>query len=328
MSEVFRVIKNKGYTVMSNKHLFDKRISAKATTYLSIMLALPPEWDYTISGLARLKTDGLTSVRTAIKELEKFGYISRKRARNELGQVKGTEYLVYEDPNQNPEYDSIPDNSEETQEPKSENLTQAEKYVNTPSEPKCDFPTQGKPTLEKPTLENRTQLNTNILNTKYINNNLSNQDINNNIYNSKPHFYKKVDKIDYQKTIDSIATQISASKLYKNYSHEEVDELIEIIAGVYLTQAASITVQNIMLDTDIVRNRLKMLEAKHIVYVLDCVSKTKTKIIKCKSYLLTALYNAPMSQHSQSEKNTSYDLDEFEQFAMNFNPLQQKQNGR
>ncbi len=47
MSTVFRVGKNANYTVISNCHLKDRRLSYKAKELLSEMLSLPPDWDYT-----------------------------------------------------------------------------------------------------------------------------------------------------------------------------------------------------------------------------------------------------------------------------------------
>ena len=47
---VFRVEKNKGYTVMSNHHLRNKALSLKAKGLLSQMLSLPENWDYTLKG--------------------------------------------------------------------------------------------------------------------------------------------------------------------------------------------------------------------------------------------------------------------------------------
>ena len=43
---VFRVERNKGYTVMSNHHLRNKDLSLKAKGLLSQMLSLPEDWDY------------------------------------------------------------------------------------------------------------------------------------------------------------------------------------------------------------------------------------------------------------------------------------------
>ena len=43
---VFRVERNKGYTVMSNYHLRDRNLSLKSKGLLSQMLSLPEDWDY------------------------------------------------------------------------------------------------------------------------------------------------------------------------------------------------------------------------------------------------------------------------------------------
>lgn len=49
---VFRVNKNKNYTVMSNVHLRDKALPLKAKGLLSLMLSLPEDWDYSMRGLS------------------------------------------------------------------------------------------------------------------------------------------------------------------------------------------------------------------------------------------------------------------------------------
>lgn len=72
---VIRVIKNKDYTVMSNAHLRDKRLSLKAVGLLSIVLSLPDGWHYTVNGLVGAVKDGKDSVESAIKELKNNGYL-------------------------------------------------------------------------------------------------------------------------------------------------------------------------------------------------------------------------------------------------------------
>ena len=95
---VFRVEKTKDYTVMSNYHLRDKSISLKAKGLLSQMLSLPPEWDYTLQGLAYINKEGINSVREGVKELENAGYIKRRRTRDAKGLFVGTEYVIREQP--------------------------------------------------------------------------------------------------------------------------------------------------------------------------------------------------------------------------------------
>ena len=85
MTQVFRVERNKNFTVMSNHHFKNKDLSLKAKGLLSLMLSLPEDWNYNIQGLASLSRDGIDSVRSAIKELEHYGYVERNIIRNESG---------------------------------------------------------------------------------------------------------------------------------------------------------------------------------------------------------------------------------------------------
>ena len=79
---VFRVEKNKGYTVMSNHHLRNKELSLKAKGLLSQMLSLPEDWDYTLAGLSLINRESIDAIRTAVWELEKAGYITRRQGRD------------------------------------------------------------------------------------------------------------------------------------------------------------------------------------------------------------------------------------------------------
>ena len=135
---VFRVERNKGYTVMSNHHLRNKELSLKAKGLLSQMLSLPEDWDYTLKGLSLINREKIDAIREAIRELERAGYIVRSRERDEKGRLRGADYVIFEQPQ--PPTPDLP----------------------TLENPTLDNPTQEKPTLEKPTLENPTQLNKDI----------------------------------------------------------------------------------------------------------------------------------------------------------------------
>ena len=93
-----RVHKTNNFTVMSNHHFKEKKMSLKAKGLLSLMLSLPDDWDYSVSGLATLSKDGKDSVMSALGELEKFGYLNRQRLVNDKGQFAGIEYNIYEEP--------------------------------------------------------------------------------------------------------------------------------------------------------------------------------------------------------------------------------------
>ena len=110
---VFRVSKNRDFTVIANSVFKDRRLSAKAKGILVEMLSLPENWDYTLKGLTTLFTDGIDSIRQGIKELEENGYIVRERKRDARGRLGGMEYVIYETPEKGVEntVENIVDNS-------------------------------------------------------------------------------------------------------------------------------------------------------------------------------------------------------------------------
>lgn len=72
---VFRVNKTKDYTVMSNHHLRDNALSLKAKGLLSMMLALPDDWDYSVNGLVAICKEDVRAVKSALAELKEHGYL-------------------------------------------------------------------------------------------------------------------------------------------------------------------------------------------------------------------------------------------------------------
>lgn len=135
---VVRAEKNSNYTVVDNFYLRDKRLSLKTKGLFTIMLSLPDDWDYSINGLAAFLKDGRDSVAKALSELERFGYLKRRRAMDEKGHFAGYKYDIFELPQTDTPY---------TENPCTEN-------------PNTDNPITGKPYTENPT-----QLNTYIQNT-------------------------------------------------------------------------------------------------------------------------------------------------------------------
>lgn len=92
---VFRVEKNKNYTVMANYHLRDKELSFKAKGLLSHMLSLPEDWDYSLNELANVSKEGIKAIKNIVSELKNQGYLEINKIRN--GQYQ-YEYLTREMP--------------------------------------------------------------------------------------------------------------------------------------------------------------------------------------------------------------------------------------
>lgn len=151
---VFRVEKTKNYTVMSNYHFKDKKISWKAKGLLSTMLSLPEDWDYSIKGLEAMSTDGNKAVRSGLKELEENGYLTRTAIRDDKGIIRDWDYTIYENPLENPNWSK---EFAEVLNPDVQNAHVEKEHV------------------ENAHVEKDIQLNTNTLNTNSINN-FSNKD--------------------------------------------------------------------------------------------------------------------------------------------------------
>ena len=83
--------------MMSNYHLRDMNLSLKASGLLSLVLSLPADWKYSVSGLTAIVKEGKSAVMSALKELEENGYLSRMEYR-ENGRFQGVEYIFLEYP--------------------------------------------------------------------------------------------------------------------------------------------------------------------------------------------------------------------------------------
>lgn len=91
------------YTCISND-VFRSDLSLKARGMLCTMLSLPNDWEFSENGLQAILKDGQTSIRSAIKELESAGFLSRTRERDENGRMGKCVWIVsdyprFENPN-------------------------------------------------------------------------------------------------------------------------------------------------------------------------------------------------------------------------------------
>lgn len=99
---VIRVEKTKNYTVMSNYHFKERTMSLKAKGLLSLMLSLPDNWDYSIAGLVAICKENETAIKSALKELQQFGYVKVDKIMPDKTDSGRIEYIynIYEKPKQ------------------------------------------------------------------------------------------------------------------------------------------------------------------------------------------------------------------------------------
>jgi len=288
---VFRVEKTKDFTIMSNHHLRNVSLSLKAKGLISLMLSLPEDWDYTTKGLARICKDGVDSICATLKELEKHGYLTRQRIRNENGRLGDIEYIIHEQPvgEKTGEGISLP--------PKLENPEQ----VN---------PKQAKPDLEKPDPEKLAQLNTQESKTEKSNTHIS------SIHQSIPTAPEEPPaRDDWMDRIDMIFAyrhlikeNIEYDCLMEQYGAERMDEVLELILETVLSKRPYIRIAGDELPHEVVKSRLLKVRSSHLQYVFNCLDQNTTKVYNIKSYLLTALFNAPVTMGSFYRAEVNHDM--------------------
>ena len=300
---VFRVERNRGYTVMSNHHLRNKELSLKAKGLLSQMLSLPEDWDYTLAGLSQINREKIDAIREAIKELERAGYIVRSRERDEKGRLRGADYVIYEQPHTEP----TPD-------------------LPTLENPTLDNPMQEKPMLEKPTLENPMQLNKDIQKTdlpkkeKIITDPQSTDSIPILSPNPSPcgeaatpperkrkeaepqtafEIYREIikDNIDYDILMQDM-----------KFDGDRLDEIVDLMLETVCTRRKTIRVAGDDYPAELVKAKFMKLDGEHIRFVLDCMRENTTKIRNIKQYLKAALFNAPSTIGNYYTSLVSHDM--------------------
>jgi len=80
--------------VIPIKTLQNRDISLEARGLLAFILSLAPKWNLSVSLLMDMTGEGYDVIRASVQELEKYGYIVRKR-RNKEGKIISTEWEVY-----------------------------------------------------------------------------------------------------------------------------------------------------------------------------------------------------------------------------------------
>ena len=90
---------------------------------------------------------------------------------------------------------------------------------------------------------------------------------------------------------------------------EDVDELVELMVEVMLLpDHGTVRIAGVEKPVAIVKNRFMKLNHEHIEYILTCLQSNTTKVGNIKAYLLTTLYNAPMTISNYYTAEVNHDL--------------------
>ena len=294
---VFRVEKNRGYTVMSNHHLRNKVLSLKAKGLLSQMLSLPEDWDYTLKGLSLINRESIDAIRTAVWELEKAGYIRREQGRDAKGKMADMVYTIYEQPL--------------LDKPLLEN-------------PVLENPTSDNPTSENPVSGNPTQLNKDIQRTdlpskeRIITDGRSTDSIPFPSLTPPP-AEAAATPPERKGTGKDEAVQIYREIILENIEYdyliqdrsidrEQLDEIVDLMLETVCTSRKTIRVAGDDYPAELVKSKFMKLGGEHIRFVMDCLRENTTRVRNIKQYLRAMLFNAPSTINNYYTALVAHDM--------------------
>ena len=270
---VFRIERTRDYTVMSNHHLRNGKLSLKAKGLLSMMLSLPEDWNYTTRGLAAICKEGVDAIGGALRELEAAGYIVRHQLRDKQGRISDTEYVIYEQP-----------------QPKNPDTPQ----------PDTASPDTGNPDMDKPDTEKPAELNIEKSNTqKSITDGLSSTDSIpfRETAAARPPKRKGRDAMsvtEIENYRELILENIEYDYLCREFAtyREDLDEIVELMVETVCARRKTTRIAGSDFPHEVVRSRFLKLDSEHIRFVMDSLQKNTTEVRNMKQYLLTVLFNA------------------------------------
>lgn len=271
---------------MANHHLRNRELSLKAKGLLSLMLSLPEDWDYTTKGLSCICKDGVDSICATIKELEKAGYVKRRRLRDAQGRLSDLEYTILEKPAPLP---SPPES------PQRENPVVVKPDV---VEPDVDNPELGKPHTENPA-----QLSIQEVNKQES---ITGQSNTHSFFPAGAPAEGQKDALDER---EKIKHQIEYDWLREQFRAEPIDELVEIMLEVAMNRSPTIRIgRDAGYPTSYVQERFSKITAMHIERVMEGIADNRTQVRNTRAYLLASLFNSVSTLDNQCTMQYNYNL--------------------
>ena len=114
--------------------------------------------------------------------------------------------------------------------------------------------------------------------------------------------------VNYYAYQDLIKENIDYSALCMAHSAEDVDGIVALMTDTVCSSRRKIVIGGEFMPAAVVRSRLLSLDFSHIEYVLGCMSRTTKKINNIKQYLLTTLFNAPVTIGHYYTAEANYDM--------------------
>ena len=89
---------------------------------------------------------------------------------------------------------------------------------------------------------------------------------------------------------------------------DTIYQIVDLLVDTCSTKRKMLRIAGDDKPTEVVRSRLKKLNADHIRFVLGCLAENTAPVRNMKQYLLAMLYNAPTTMNLYYQNKTNHDF--------------------
>jgi len=246
----------------------DLDIPFEAIGLLSVLYSLPANWEYSASGLATVSMHGKNRISKLMRLLVEKGYVEMVQLKTPDGKFAGKTIRLKNN------IGNARESKQGVQSPSLQNTA-----LQTPS-----------PHTEAPVVEAQYNIQ------------------GNNRHEDKIHQSINLSEDEIDEIREEVKDQIEYDYACKEFGKDKIDGIVDIMVEVLLS-VGTVNIGRNQLPAEQVKNVFRKINLEHIRYIFDCIEETsrEKKIRNMKSYLLTALYNAPMTMDVYYDSDYNFD---------------------
>lgn len=125
---------------------------------------------------------------------------------------------------------------------------------------------------------------------------------------TNPSIQPLADGMDWQTCRKEVMENISYDQLVEEYGREDVKGVTDLITDILTSAQPTVRIGKEEFPTAVVQARFRRLDETHIQYVFDSLRRNTTKVRNIRAYLLTSLYNAPVTIGQFYQAEVQHDL--------------------
>lgn len=136
-----------------------------------------------------------------------------------------------------------------------------------------------------------------------------------NLINQSESEQKKPDSMDEMEDVNAYIELIKENIEYEHHMKYAAwqdkalyEELYEVICEIVCVKRTTVKVAGEDYPYELVKSKFLKLDSGHLEYVMGCMKNTTTKIANIKSYMVTALYNAPSTINHYYQQEVQHDM--------------------